>query len=309
MRTFLWVVLLVDQLFLLAVGATNLAKYDLTDFQLKEQLEGKHDAKSQLLRKLHKDLALVKRQQQLELMLAFAVGVTLFTELIEPPVVGLLWALASLLAIVIFKRIGVVQKYAHQLFEYSLEFIITVANWFKPLWWLVGLPPKTRLMVPQSEQELKDVIERTSTVSTEERARLASVLDADDKVAKDIMTKARSVKHVSPHATLGPVVLADLEKSGHRYFPVQDKKDGVIGMLNLRVVSDIGSAKSLGKVSDIMEEDVVWLPDDMPVFEVAQMFLNAKQYVLLVQNEEHEFAGIITVADLLKHTIAVEKNS
>lgn len=303
MRTFLWVVLVFDQLFLLVVGATDLAKYDLTDFQIKEQLEGRQDPKSTLLRKLHKNLPLVKRQQQLELTLAFAIGITFFTQLINPAGVGLLWAFASLLTILIIKRMKLLQKYAYQLFEYSLELIIKVANWFKPLWWLIGLPPKTKLMMPQSEDELKDVISRTSAVSVEERERLASVLEADDKVAKDIMTKASNVKHVTPNSTLGPVVLADLEKSGHRYFPVQDTKDGVIGMLNLRVISDIGSAKGLGKVSDIMEEDVVWVPDDLPVFEVAEMFLNAKQYVLLVQNEDHEFVGIVTVADLLKHTI------
>lgn len=305
MRTFLWVVLLFDQLFLLVVGSADLKKYDLTDFQLKTQLEGKTDKNSQLLRRLHKNLGFVKRQQQLELLIAFSVGVTLFTSLISPVLVGLLWCLLCTLLIVILRRLEIVKKHSYQLFESMLDIIIKVATWFKPLWWLTGLPQKANRIMPTSGEELKTIISDSTVISKEERERLLIILESDKKTAKDIMTLGRKVTHVTPSATLGPVLLADLEKGGHRYFPVFTKSEGVVGMLNLRAVTDVGSAKGYAKVGDIMEEDLVWVPDDMPVFEVARMFLTAKQYVLLVQNADLEFAGIITIADLLEHTIAI----
>jgi len=308
MRTFLWVVLLFDQLFLLVVGSADLKKYELTDFQLKAQLEGKTDKNSQLLRRLHKNLGYVNRQQQLELLLAFSVGVTLFTNLISPVLVGLLWCLLCTLIIVIVKRSELIKKYSYQLFESMLDIIVKVATWFRPLWWLTGLPQKANRILPTSQEELKTIISDSTVISKEERERLLIILESDTKTAKDIMTLGRKVTHVTPSATLGPVLLADLEKGGHRYFPVFTKTEGVVGMLNLRAVTDVGSAKGYAKVGDIMEEDLVWVPDDMPVFEVARMFLTAKQYVLLVQNEDLEFAGIITIADLLKHTIAIVKD-
>jgi CBS domain containing-hemolysin-like protein len=282
-----------------------MVEYELTDFQLKQKLEGRNDRRSQLLRKLHKNLKYVKRQHQFELILAFALGVTLFTQLITPPITGLVWCLGLTLGLATLRRISLVKKYSHQLFETLLEVIIKVSNWFKPLWWLVGLPKKNNQLLPTSEYELKDLIEKTISVSKEDRERLSHVLEANHKTAKDIMTQRGKVAHVAQSSTLGPILLAELEKSGHRYFPVFTKNEEVVGILNLRAVSDVGTAKGFGKVSDIMEEDLVWVPDDMPVYEVAKMFLSAKQYVLLVQNEQFEFAGIITIADLLKHTIAI----
>lgn len=305
MRFVLWVALFIDQLLILILSATDLKKYQLTDFQLKAQLEGKSDKKSQLLRRLHKNLPYVLRQQQLELLLLFSVGAILFTYLITPYVLAFAWLMVATLLIAMLRRVSLIKKYSYQLFEEMLDIIIKVSLLMKPLWWAVGIPEKDKLVMPTSQQELEDLISKASVISVEERERLNSVLEADEKTARDIMTLSRKVRHVVPSDTLGPVLLADLEKSGHRYFPVYTQKDGVLGMLNLRVLSDIGTAKSLGKVSDVMEQDLVWVPDDMPVFEVAQMFLSAKQYVLMVQNEDHEFAGIITVADLLKHTIAV----
>jgi len=305
MRTFLWVVLVFDQLFLLILSSTDLKRYQLTDFQLKQQLEGKTDKRSRSLRRLHKSLPYVQRQQQLELLIAFAVGIALFTHLISPPLTGLIWALFAALLITILRRVTLIQNYTYQLFEAMIELIITVSRWFKPLWWLTGLPARSSLLIPNSTEELKDVISHVSAIEKSERDRLINILAADNKVARDIMTLSRSVKHVVPSDTLGPVLLAELEKSGHRYFPVFTQKDGVLGMLNLKTVEDITSAKTHRRVTDVMDENLVWVPDDMPLYEVARMFLTAKQYVLLVQNEELEFVGIVTMADLLKHTITV----
>jgi CBS domain containing-hemolysin-like protein len=304
----MWVLLILDQLFLLIVGSANLSKYDLTDFQIKKLLEGKKDQHSQLLRRLHKNLQYVKRQQQFELTLAFMVGVLLFTHLITPIYVALLWGTITALVIMVLRRSEIIKKHSYSLFENMLNLIISVSVAMRPLWWVVGLPEKTHIVTPHSKEELNDVITRVPSISVEEKQRLKLILEADEKTAKDIMTTAGRVKHVGAKATLGPIVLSDLEKTGHGYFPVFSKKEGIVGMLNLKQVSDISSAKAYGKVRDIMSEDVVWVPSDMSVFEVAQVFLQAKQYVLLVRNEEMEFAGMITIADILKHTLAIVKN-
>jgi CBS domain containing-hemolysin-like protein len=306
MRTLLWVVLILDQLFLLVVGSANLNRYDKTDSQLKKHLEGASTEKTRTFRRLHKNLAYVRAQQNLELLIAVVVGSALFTHLITPPLVGLLWMFASLLAIVVLKRLSIVKTYAYQLFEYSINLIVTVATNLKPLWWVTGLPARSRLLFPESQEDLAAVISKTSTLSQDERARLIKVLEADEKKAADILTPLKRVKHVRPNEVLGPVLLADLERSKHGYFPVIDKKEGVVGMLSIRQLGDGSTAKQHNKVADVMSQELVWVADDMPVYEVAKMFLNAKQYVLLVQDESFEFAGIITIADLLKHTLSVE---
>lgn len=307
MRTFLWVVLLFDQLFMILIGAVNLKYYEVTDFQLKQLLEDLPEGSRKVRRDLHKKLPQVKRLQHLELVMAFAVSIGLLTYLVLPSALGVLYGLLLALAVCVVSRIGFIQDRAHGLFESTLEVVLATATKLAPLWWLIGTPVKSQILVPQSVSELSDAVSHmnATALSTEQKERLQLVLELPDKKAKDIMTSARKVTHVAPSSTLGPIVLADLEKSGHGYFPVVSKKDGVVGMLSLKQVSDISSAKHHAKVGDIMSEEVVWVPDDMSILEVAHMFLQAKQYMLLVENEDLEFAGIITIADLLKNTLTV----
>lgn len=299
--------LLLDQLFMLLISAVNLKHYEVTDFQLKQLLDDLPEGNRKVRRELHKKLAQVKRLQHVELLIAFAVSIGLLTYLVAPPAFGVLYGLLLALAVCVVSRIGLIQDRAHRLFESTLELVLVTATKLAPLWWLIGTSAKSQTLVPQSTSELSDAVSRmnSSALSTEQKERLQLILELPDKKAKDIMTHAKKVTHVAPSSTLGPIVLADLEKSGHGYFPVISKKDGVVGMLSLKQVSDISSAKHHAKVGDIMSEEVVWVPDDMPLLEVAHMFLQAKQYMLLVENEDLEFAGIVTIADLLKHTLTV----
>lgn len=307
MRTFLWIVLLFDQLFMVLIGAVNLKYYEVTDFQLKQLLEDMPEGNRKVRRELHKKLPQVKRLQQIEIVIAFAVSIGILSYLITPSALGVLYGLLLAILVCVVVRSEFVQERAHRLFESTLEVVLTTATKLTPLWWLVGTPVKSQILVPQSTSELSDAIGRmnAASLSTEQKERLQLILELPDKKAKDIMTPARKVTHVAPSSTLGPVVLADLEKSGHGYFPVIGKKDGVVGMLSLKQVADISSAKHHAKVGDIMSEEVVWVPDDMLLLEVAHMFLQAKQYMLLVENDDLEFAGIVTIADLLKHTLTV----
>lgn len=308
MRTFLWVVLLFDQLFMILIGAVNLKQYEVTDFQLKRLLEDLPEGNRKVRRDLHKKLPEVKRLQHVELVIAFAISIGLLTYLVIPPALGVLHGLLLALAVCVASRVGFIQNRAHTLFESTLEVVIVTTTKLAPLWWLIGIPVKSQTLVPQSVSELSDAMSHmnATALSTEQKERLQLVLELPEKRAKDIMTPSRKVTHVAPSSTLGPIVLADLEKSGHGYFPVISKKDGVVGMLSLKQVADISSAKHHAKVGDIMSEEVVWVPDDMPILEVAHMFLQARQYMLLVENEDLEFAGIITIADLLKCTISIK---
>ena len=57
---------------------------------------------------------------------------------------------------------------------------------------------------------------------------------------------------VEPSATLGPIVLSDLQKTGHGYFPVLASGGDVEGILRLADVSDIAAAKKRSTVSELL---------------------------------------------------------
>jgi len=121
------------------------------------------------------------------------------------------------------------------------------------------------------------------------------------------MTHKKRVVMVEPSATLGPIVLSDLQKSGHGYFPVATKKGEPEGILTLSDVSDIQLAKQRSSVRDIMSQHIAWVEESTSLYELAGAILQEKQYLILVRNLEGEFSGVVTMADLMKHLLGIVK--
>jgi Mg2+/Co2+ transporter CorB len=308
MRTFLWVVLFLDQLFLLLIGAVNLNHYELSEFVLREQFGGRGDVYSKLRRSLNKRLPKVKRLQQVELTLAFAVGISLFTH-INRPAIGMLYAIGSLLLIILLQRTKIVRQLGSALFERSIDLVIKVVDALKIIWWLIGAPAKRSSVPINSQDELLDTLRRlpSTVVNPVERQRLENVLMAENKTVKDIMTTKKRVILVSPSATLGPVILTDLQKSGHGYFPVATPKGEVEGVLNLGDVSDIHEAKQRTTVRELMSDQMSWVNSDSSIYDLIHVFLKDKQYLVLVRGSDQEFVGVVTIADVMKHLLAITK--
>jgi Mg2+/Co2+ transporter CorB len=308
MRTFLWVVLFLDQLFLLLIGAVNLNNYELSEFVLREQFGGRSDVYSKLRRSLNKRLPKVRRLQQLELVVVFAVGVVLFTHLNRPSV-GLLYALGSLLLIVLLQRTRAIKQIGNVLFERSIDLVIKVVDALKIVWWILGTPAKRTVVPMSSQDELLDTLRRlpSTVVNPTERQRLENVLMAENKTVKDIMTTRKRVIMVSPSATLGPVILSDLQKSGHGYFPVATPKGEVEGVLNLGDVTDIQAAKQRSIVRELMSDQMSWVNAESSIYDLIHVFLKDKQYLVLVRGSDQEFVGVATIADVMKHLLAITK--
>jgi CBS domain containing-hemolysin-like protein len=308
MRTFLWVVLFLDQLFLLLIGAVNLNQYELSEFVLREQFGGRSDVYSKLRRSLNKRLPKVKRLQQLELTFAFAVGAVLFSQL-NLPVVGLLYCLGSTLLIVLLQRTRAIKKIGAALFERSIDLVIKVVDALKAVWWLIGVPSKKATSQISSQEELLDILRRlpSTVVNPVERQRLENIMLAENKTVKDIMTNKKRVILVSPSATLGPVVLSDLQKTGHGYFPVATPKGEVEGVLNLGDVADIHEAKQRSTVRELMSDQMSWVNSGSTIYDLIHVFLRDKQYLVLVRGDDQEFAGVVTIADVMKHLLAITK--
>src|SRR5690606_22769295 len=117
-----------DQFILLVLAAIHLGVYELTDFQLKERLKEEPPQRAQLLKKLHKALPLIRRQQQVKIAVLFAVGAVLLTHLVDPPLAGFVWVLFITLVIPVIRRIEWVRTQAHVLFESMLDTLIRTAT-------------------------------------------------------------------------------------------------------------------------------------------------------------------------------------
>lgn len=309
MRTLLWVVLVTDYTFLLMIGSVRLKQYEMSEFRLKQLLIDSSGSNSRQIKKLHNLLPKIVLLQRVELVVAGALSVVLLTQLIEP-IFAWFTSLLIFATIVIISRVKFVQKGAIKLFESTLDIVFSTVEWLGPLWFVLGVPSISTSFQPSSSIELLDQISKlpASVVDTNQKQRLVSVIESETRVVKDIMTARKKVVSVKPSAILGPVVLSDLQKTGHGFFPVVDKGAEPEGVLDISDISDIQSAKQQGRVRDIMSSQLIWVEEETSLAELIQAFLQEKQYLMLVRNLDGDFTGIVTIADLMKQLIGVVKD-
>lgn len=309
MRTFLWVVVGLNQLVILLIGAVDLDQFELSEFAFRERLAHHSGESARLHRQLHKLLPEVRLLQKVELTIAASISVVIFSYL-QNPALGTLYALGALLLIAILSRLQIVKQQATKLFESTLGVVLLVTTKLHPLWVVIGIPAPRVVVQPGSQAEFTDQLRRlpSTVLNPIQRQRLETVLASEEKTVKDIMTPKKRVITVEPAATLGPIVLSDLQKSGHGYFPVATKKGEPEGILTLGDLGDIQAAKQRASVRDLMSEQVAWVEESTSLYELANAFLQEKQYLILVRNINAEFSGIVTVADFMKHTLGVVKD-
>jgi len=303
---FLWVVAGIDQLFILLIAGVKLDQFELSEFAFREQMSEYTGKIAKLRRSLHKKLPQVRLLQRLELVIAGVLSVTLLTQLVQP-ILGALYALILFALINVLTRIRFVQTVSIKLFEPSLELILKTTEILQPIWFVVGTSKPREIVQPASLEEFTDQLRRipSTVLNPTRRQRLESVLESEDKSVKDIMTPKRRVVMVEPSATLGPIVLSDLEKSGHGYFPVATKKGEPEGILKLSDLSDLQTAKQRSQVREQMSSHISWTEETATLYELALIILREKQYLILVRNEANEFIGVVTIADLMKHLLGV----
>ncbi len=296
-----------DMLFLLLVGGLKLSNYELSEFALREQLAHKTDRASKLKKQLNVQLPQVRLLQKTKLAIAYTVLVGLLITL-SSVWLGVLLSLAAVLLIVLLQRLSFIQSLAQSLFEKTLDIVLKTAQILEPLWKVIGLPPKRSVVLPSSRSEFLDQLRRfpSTVLEPTERHRVELLLLAHDKTVQDIMTPRKRVMSVNPTATLGPIVLSELQKSGHGYFPVTAKKSEPEGLLILSQISDVHSAKKKLTVQEAMSTQLVWVDQDMSLLSLAQIFLSQKQHLLLVRNEDG-FIGLVTISDLMKHLTGIVK--
>lgn len=309
MRTLLWVVVGFNQAILILKGSITFARFHISEFAFREQLGHHPGAQAKLFRQAYKQLPILRTWRLVTLVLSGTLSVTLFGYLVDPLALGILYALLGFTAAALLAKLSFFKTMADSLFIRLLEPILKIVTVCQPLLRMLGSNVRSTVAAPGSKAEFADQLRQlpSTVLSPNERQRLESVLASGDKTAKDIMTPKKRVVSVEPSATLGPVVLSDLQKSGHGYFPVATKKGQPEGILALSDVADIQVAKQRPLVRDLMREQFSWVEEDTSLDELTQAFLQEKQYLILVRNLDSEFTGVVTIADLMKHTLGVVK--
>lgn len=308
MELAIWGGIIVVGVLLALVLSLRLELFYPTDFAFRALSSQSPDVRTRITKLIRPVFSEVKALRLLIVSL-LSVGLLLLLGRLQPPLISAALLLVMLGVILVVARQSVAQVAATRCFEKAYSHVIQAAKILRPIWVITGLPTVQKVHLAESIEELIDQLHRlpNAVLSSQQRQRLETVLISEHKTVKDIMTRKKYVVTIEPSATLGPIVLADLQKSGHGYFPVMTKKGEPEGILALADIANIHEAKQRSKVRESMDLQIAYAEEDLSLEELANLFLQEKQYIVFVRSLDGAFSGVVTVADLMKHLVGITK--
>ena len=123
MKTFLWIVVVANQLSLIAIGAVRFSQYSVSDFIFVKRLEKLTSEEVKLQKQIYKKLPEILVLQRIELII---LGTTLVTLLVSiaSSLLGIFYSLLSFGAIYLLSKVAFVQNKSKELFDRSLDVIL-----------------------------------------------------------------------------------------------------------------------------------------------------------------------------------------
>jgi CBS domain containing-hemolysin-like protein len=155
-----------------------------------------------------------------------------------------------------------------------------------------------------SRQELQYLVADSSDIITpEEKQLVINGLSFNDRPVHEVMTPRDSIASVQRTEFLGPLVLDELSKGGHRKLPVISSDiNHVVGILHLEGLLTLDNKRSL-TAEKAMEPKVYYIQKNQTLEHALTEFLTTKHCMLIVVNESRETVGIVTLRDVIEALI------
>jgi metal transporter CNNM len=161
-----------------------------------------------------------------------------------------------------------------------------------------------------SKNELTKIIEehedmKDGPIDADEERIIKGALSYSEKTVRDIMTPRTSVRMISYDQPLNPAALKKIRECGHSRLPVyKDERDNIIGILYVKELIGTDADKKIA--GDMAKGKVLFVDDEKPLDDLLNAFKKTRNHLFIVINEFEEFAGIVTIEDVLEEIIGVE---
>lgn len=153
---------------------------------------------------------------------------------------------------------------------------------------------------PITKEALKDLLKEQKSIAGDEmKADLElalTALELNKQKASYAMVRIQKAKIVDSDDLVGPILLSELYDAGRKLFPAQNKDSEIIGSIRIDKLKEL---KSGGKVSSVMDRQVVKINKNEPVLYVIKKFVSEACELVLVENDEREIIGLVYLEDVL----------
>lgn len=165
-------------------------------------------------------------------------------------------------------------------------------------------PSEPPAYTPTSTADLLDLLRRTpDTILTDlERQNIIAAINFPHQKVADLMLPNSDITYVDADATLGPLVLDRLYRSGFQHFPVRDSAGHLIGAIHTAALNHLDT-KSTPRAADLVDPTLYYLRSDYTLSQALAAFLRTNCFFFLVLNRHDEIVGLLTYQMLIEYLL------
>lgn len=157
---------------------------------------------------------------------------------------------------------------------------------------------------PKTLEEFIGVLQRTpkSILSSNDRSRIAAIMNFDEKSVADLMVDKSKIIFVHQKDLLGPLTLDKLYRSGFTNFPVVDDKEHVKGIIHTEALNAL-EIKKTDRAEKFLDKNVCYLHETDSLSFVVEEIERTNSYYFLVLDKNESLAGFFTIQMLLDYLL------
>lgn len=248
-------------------------------------------------------LAMVPLLQSLQVVVRTlgASGLITFCVFAYGVVPGVLVGTFIVLLLPLAARLRPVRSLADKLQQVSQPGLEKLVTTIAPV--LRVLRPRDRGVAEQrlhSHEELLALVKKSKGVlTTSEQKRLEAGLAFGSAKVSDVMTPLDMVKAIESTETLGPLVLDELYKTKHNFFPVFARDlDHVVGILRLSDLIDMRSKSQ--DAASAMHKKVYYVRETDSLERALAGFIKDQHHLFVVVDSVGKTVGVLGLTDVIK---------
>jgi putative hemolysin len=166
---------------------------------------------------------------------------------------------------------------------------------------LLGGDPHARSEL-MSNEELRDLVDAHEGLAVEERHILSEVLDATNRLVKEVMRHRGDVDFLVGTQSIA-TALAQIRSLTHSRYPVIGRSvDDVLGFVHVRDLLDPGANPGATTVADVART-IVFLPGTNRILPAMTQLRRAGVHMAIVVDEHGGTDGIVTLEDLVEELV------
>jgi len=157
-----------------------------------------------------------------------------------------------------------------------------------------------------SENELKLVLSgamESNSIEASEQSMIRNVLDLSNTPAREVMTPLVQICGIESKATLENLKQLWREEKYTRVIVFDERVDNVVGIVNVLSMMEKDDSKLDDTIETIMDKNVYFIPESMPVEKLLSEMLRRKIHIAVVVNEHGGTIGLVTLEDCIEEIV------